>query len=280
MFLSTTLIENLIREDLPYSDLTTETMGISEHPAVMEFSARYACTLAGMDEASTILRHLGANVEPLEKNGTTLAAGTLVLRAKGSAGVLHAGWKVAQNMMEHAVGIATRTHEMVIKGRSINPDLIIACTRKCVPGAKTISLNAIQAGGGTVHRLGLSESFLLFDNHTAFFNSEDHLLATLKKAVIAQPERKLVVECDDLDYAMKVAACGIDVIQFDKVPPSSLQNWVMQLKKRFAHLTIAAAGGINIESIQAYAKTGIDIAVTSFIYTGKPLDIAVTIKPL
>ncbi|MFM2480301.1 ModD protein [Celerinatantimonas sp. YJH-8] len=278
MFISNTLIDQLIREDMPYSDLTTDVMGIANEPAMMEFSARYACTLAGLDEATAILRQLGATVECLADNGMTVAAGTPILQAFGSAGVLHAGWKVAQNLMEHAVGIATRTHEMVSRGRQINPNLVIACTRKCVPGAKTLSMNAVQAGGGTPHRLGLSESFLLFENHSTFFNDEASLFKALKSAVDMQPERKLVVECEDLAYAIKVAECGVGVIQFDKISPAQLQDWVPQLKARFPHLAIAAAGGINIESISKYAATGIDVAVTSFVYTGNPMDIAVKIK--
>lgn len=277
MFISDLLVNHLIEEDMPYGDVTTEVMGIAHLPGVMEFKARYDCVLAGIEEAAAVLEKLGAKIEQHAAKGDHLKAGTPIMTARASAQILHAGWKVAQNIMEHACAIATRTHDMVSQGKAINPDLVIACTRKCFPTGKTISMNAIQAGGGTPHRLGLSETFLLFGNHSAFIDSHKQLLSALRQAVMLQPERKLVVECTDLEFARQAARCGAGVIQFDKVPAAQLKSWVPELKSEFPALKIAAAGGVNAKTVQDIAATGIDIVVTSSIYTGKPMDIEVKI---
>jgi molybdenum transport protein len=274
------LIDRLISEDVPYGDLTTESMGISGIAGEMTFRARFDCILSGADEAEKILRKLEAEVQVSARNGANLKAGDHIMTARADAGILHMGWKVAQNIMEHATGIATRTFTMVEKGRRINPYLVVACTRKSFPGAKTICLNAVQAGGGTPHRLGTSETFLLFGNHSSFFRNEDELFKALKNAAMSQPEKKLTVECETLEYAQKAAENGAGVIQFDKVKPDKLQQWIPLLRKKYPNITLEAAGGINIETVEEYAKTGIDVAVTSFVYTGKPMDIEVEIKPL
>lgn len=278
MIIHDSLIERLIAEDVPYGDITTESMGISAMAGVMEFRARYACTAAGVDEAAAVLGYLGADVTAHTDNGRALAPGTLIMTAEGSAGVLHAGWKAAQNIMEHAVGIATRTRAMVDKGRAVNPNLVVACTRKSFPGGKTICMNAVQAGGGVPHRLGTSETFLLFDNHSAFFEDEGSVLKALKRASLQLPEKKLNVECATLDFAVKAAEHGAGILQFDKVQPDMLGKWIPELRRRFPHAVLAAAGGINTETIEAFASTGIDVAVTSFVYTGRPMDIEVRIR--
>lgn len=280
MLIHDDLIERLLHEDVPYGDLTTESMGISGVPGVMEFRARFDCVIAGVREAKLILKKLGAQVEMFADTGDRLQAGDPIMAARADAGVLHMGWKVAQNVMEYAAGIATRTAEMVEKGRRVNPDLVVACTRKSFPGGKTICLNAVTAGGGTPHRLGVSETFLLFENHASFFKSEDELFEALKRAVKRQPEKKLTVECEDLSYAVRAAEAGAGIIQFDKVKPDKLSEWVPELRGRFAHLVIEAAGGVNTDTVGQYAATGIDVAVTSYVYTGKPTDIEVRILPI
>lgn len=280
MLIHNELTERLLKEDVPYGDVTTEELGISDIPGVMEFRARYGCTAAGVSESEKILKSLGADVQVHRKSGAELSAGDLIMTARADAGALHMGWKVAQNIMEHATAIATRTSEMVRAGRRINPNLVVACTRKSFPGGKTICLNAVKAGGGTPHRLGTSETFLLFSNHASFFSSEDALFSALEKAAVQQPEKKLTVECDTLEYALRAAGAGAGIIQFDKVKPDKLREWIPALRAGYPHLVLEAAGGVNTETVAEYAGTGIDVAVTSYVYTGKPMDIEVTIRPI
>jgi len=279
MLIHDSLIERLVSEDVPYGDVTTEALGLTNISGVMEFGTRFDCVVAGVAEAEAILKKLGADVKVSAKSGDHLAKKTHIMTAKANAGILHMGWKVAQNIMEHATAIATITNEMVTLGRRINPNLVVACTRKSFPGGKTICLNAAIAGGGTPHRLGTSESFLLFSNHASFFKDESSLFAALKKAVIFQPEKKIAVECETFEYAMRAAEAGVGILQFDKVLPEKLHIWIPKLKREFPHIIIEAAGGVNTKTIEDYASTGIDVAVTSYVYTGKPMDIEVVITP-
>jgi len=274
------LIEKLLMEDVPYGDVTTEALGITEKQGIMEFGSRFDCVVAGVAEAEALLKKLGADVVVKAPSGSLLNKKEPIMTAKASAGLLHAGWKVAQNIMEHASGIATRTHEMISKGRKINPDIVLACSRKSFPGGKTLCLNAVAAGGGIPHRLGTSETFLLFSNHASFFDDQNALFVALEKAVKLQPEKKLAVECETLEYAQRAADAGAGVIQFDKVLPDKLCVWIPTLRNEFPHVTLAAAGGVNIQTIESYAATGIDVAVTSCVYSGNPMDIEVKIRPI
>ncbi len=273
------LIERILTEDLPYGDITTEAMGISHIKGIMEFRARFDCVLGGVAEACAVLKKAGAVPEVILPAGSRVKAGTLFLTATGTAGQLHAGWKVSQNIMEYASGIATRTREIVDNAKKGNPAVVVACTRKSFPGAKTICMNAVEAGGAVPHRLGLSETFLLFDNHKAFFKSEAEANAALEKACASLPEKKPAVEADSLDAALRAAGAGAGNIQFDKVKPETLGEWVKLIKAEYPGIVIAAAGGVNASNAEEYARTGIDVAVTSSVYWGKPADIEAVMRP-
>ena len=276
--ISGTQIEVLLNEDVPYGDLTTTAMGIADKPGFMAFATRSNVVVAGVEEAAAVLRRLGLEVDVCHRSGDVLLPKTLVLQARGPAGLLHCGWKVAQNLLEYCSGIATRTHDMVVKGRAVNPHLQIAATRKNFPGTKSLSAKAVLAGGGIIHRLGLSESFLLFDNHHNFFSSHAQLFAAVAAARRKLPEKKICVEVKNFEDAVQFAQAGAHVLQFDKNSPEELREWIPRIREKYPVIVIAAAGGVNADNIQNYARTGIDLVVTSWVYFGKPADIAVCIQ--
>ena len=151
------------------------------------------------------------------QDGDVLSAKTVFLRAEGRADRIHAVYKVAQNVMEYASGIATRTRAMVEAAQSVNPDCRVVTTRKHFPGTKRLSLLAVEAGGGLVHRTGLSESILIFDQHRVFSTDFAERLQTLRRL---DPERKVAVEVGDVDEGVRAADLGADILQCDKMSPA------------------------------------------------------------
>ena len=152
--MNTTEIESLLREDAPYFDLTSSLLDLEPIAAEMLFSPREALTVCGSEEAETIFSLLDADAELLVQSGEKAEAGQPVLRVGGSAERLHMGWKVAQNILEHFSGIATRTRSMVHSARESGRAVEVCGTRKHLPGIKRLSLKALVAGGGYPHRIG------------------------------------------------------------------------------------------------------------------------------
>src|SRR3954471_18910077 len=93
----------------------------------------------------------------------------------GSASALHAGWKAAQTLVEWASGIASGVRVIVDAARAKRPDIVVACTRKAVPLTRGLSIKAVRAGGGVMHRTGLSDTVLLFAEHRAFLPEMDEV---------------------------------------------------------------------------------------------------------
>ncbi|NTW00714.1 MAG: ModD protein [Oscillochloris sp.] len=266
-------ITQLIREDVPYLDLTTYTLGIGDLPGAISYAPRHPAVIAGTEEAARLLTLCGATVTLTMPSGGQADLGEVVLAAEGPAQSLHRGWKVALNLLEYVSGIATRARELVDTARQVNPSVTIATTRKVFPGTKALALKGILAGGAIPHRLGLSETILIFPQHQVFLGGLEGLCQTLRALKQAGREHKLGVEVESLEDALAVAQAGADLIQFDKITAAELCQVVQVLRPQFPALTIVAAGGLTGANIQVFAATGVDVLVTTWPYFGKPVDI-------
>lgn len=272
-------IDRFIEEDVPYGDLTTSLLGIGALQGKMTFTARNKTVVCGTEEAARVLEKCGAEVTCRLQSGTAVEPGVAILSAGGYAESLHAGWKVALNILEYASGIATGTRNIVNLARAVNPGVSIVTTRKSFPGTKKVVIKAIMAGGALPHRLGLSESILVFRQHTAFCGGLDGFLETIASLKAKAPEHKIIVEAESAEDAMKIAAAGVDIIQLDKFPVDKLSLLVQQIHKEAPGVKISVAGGINEENAADYAAAGVDIIVLSAVYFGTPSDIGVIIHP-
>lgn len=275
--LTETEIDRLIEDDVPYGDLTTRLTGIADKPGKIAFAARDPLTLSGVEEAARIFAKLGAAIDFTAAAGTTAAPGALLLSAHGPAAALHAGWKVSQILMEWTSGIATATAAIVAAARSAKPGIGVAVTRKSAPFAKKLALKAVLAGGGGVHRFGLSDSVMLFAEHRAFLETD--LANAVAQLRMRAPEHVVAVEVSTMDEAM--AAQAADVIQLEKFPPDMVRALCARIGKRAeGRPVIAAAGGVNAQNAAAYAAAGADVLVTSAPFQAKPTDIQVRLAAL
>jgi len=276
---SRTELEALLRDDVPNGDLTTESLGIAHAAGEMTLKARDAMVLAEVESAAALLETIGCRVSLQARSGNRLDSGDTILTAHGNAGSLFAGWKVAQTLIETWSGVATAARAIVDAARGVSPHVVIGCTRKHVPGTKSFAVRAVRAGGATIHRLGLSETVLVFSQHRDFLRDQP-LSALARKLRAMAPEQKLIIEVTSLDEAKAAGEAGFDVIQIDKLSPAK----VTEIVSTFAAMThrpmISATGGINADNAAAYAKTGVDMLVTSAPYFGRPCDVKVAIRPI
>ena len=279
VFFSNSEIEAWINEDAPLVDLTSHLLGIGAQPAALTVRARQAVCVALTEEAGRLFTMLGAEVSLLAPSGCRLDKGEILLSVRGPADALHRGWKVAMNLLEHACGVATRTAGMVEKVRlAANIPLLI--TRKHLPGVKKVLIKSILAGGAVPHRLGLSETILIFENHLNVLGGWSRLPELIGGMRAAACEKKIMVECDTLAQALQAIDAGADGIQFDKASPAQLMDWCEQIKARSPGIAVLAAGGIRPENVEDYALSGVHGLVLSSVYHAPPADLEVRIVAL
>lgn len=277
-------IDAFIEEDVPYIDLTCEVLGIHNQPGEMEYFTRESCVLAGTDIARRIMRNFDCEALASSKDGQLVSAGQTFFTVRGAAADLHAAWKVCLNVFDHLSAVATKTCSMVDAVHAVNPECEVLTTRKSMPGAKDLLTCAVMAGGAFPHRLGLSETVLVFEQHLAFFGGFNRFVEEMPRIKARCVEKKLFVEAD-AKRAITLARAsaggrGVDGIQLDKVPVSELAELVRRIREINPRITIIAAGGINPQNAGAYAACGVDGLATTAPFTAKPVDMSVRMRPL
>jgi len=270
MMLSDEALARLLDDDVPCLDLTTASLGIGRTPGRLEFRARHAMTVCASEEAARLFALAGATAEVAAASGAALVRNDLLLEAYGGAASLHHAWKTAQTLIEWASGIASAAAAMVAAARPVP----VACTRKNVPGTKAISVKAVRAGGATMHRLGLSETLLVFQEHRLYLDEPP--AATIARLHAAEPEKKVVVEVTDIQEALRWGAAGADVLQLEKFSVEDVVACRAALADAGHGARLAVAGGVRVDNAGAYAAAGADLLVTSAPYSAPPKDVQVT----
>ncbi|MGK3933824.1 hypothetical protein ABI069_14675, partial [Enterococcus faecium] len=81
-----------------------------------------------------------------------------------------------------------------------------------------------------MHRLGLSETILVFPEHRVFLG-EEPLATTALRLRSAAPEKKLVIEVTSHEEGLAAADAGFDVIQTEKFSPVDLARLAAALTR-------------------------------------------------
>ena len=266
-----------IGEDLPYFDLTTSLQGIRKN-AVLTILPREDVTVSCVDVAARIAQLLDCEAQIYVPNSAVAATKEPIVKISGSYDNVHKVWKLAQICLEYACKIASYARAMKEAAKSVNPKCEILATRKSFPFAKKFCLKAVLEGGCGIHRLNLSDSVLFFKNHIKAYDSYDEFLAQISTFKAKAPERKIAVECENLDDCEALLRAGTDVVQCDKFTSGAVKQAVDLRDKIAPNAALVASGGINLKNAREFASTGADALVTSAMYTQGMADITAVLE--
>lgn len=261
-----TQIERWLREDVGHHDVTNEVPGETTGRLV----ATEAGVAAGLDAAVAVFEYLDVDVTPRVDVGERVEPDETVLTVDGAASAMLRGERVAVNVLGHASGVATRTRAAVDAARTVSDQVTVAGTRKTTPGLRGVEKRAIVAGGGDTHRLDLSHMVMVKDNHVAelgLVGAVEHLRER------ASFTTKVEVEVERPEDGPRAAAAGADVVLFDNMSPAATTEGVQHLQRADATALTEASGGITLETVPAYAETGVDvISMGSLTHSADALD--------
>ncbi len=267
------VIEEWLKEDVGYYDLTTKALRIGSRKAQAEVILREKAFLCGIHEATKVYMMAGADeVELVEEERWDEG---VVLRARGFAADLHKAWRVAQNVIAVASGVATYTRRMVEEAKKHNPNVKVIVVRKAPPG-RWLYYRGALCGGASLHRTSLSDTVVLFKNHVNFLGFEE-ALKRLKESDLVW-DKKVVIEVESLEEALKAVDYGFEMIQVDHKSPKELREIYEKVKEKNPKVKVLAAGGIKLENVKDYAF--VDAILTSAPYWAKPIDVTTKIVPL
>jgi nicotinate-nucleotide pyrophosphorylase (carboxylating) len=242
-------VERWLTEDLGHHDVTNDLPGTTTGRLV----AREAGVAAGLEAASAVFDYLDLSVETPAESGERVGDGEVALRVEGPTRDVLRGERVAANVAGHASGIATRTRRALERAREVDDDVRVAGTRKTAPGLRGVEKRAIAAGGGDTHRLDSSHMVMVKDNHIAELGLERAIERLSERASFTT---RIEVEIERPEAAVEAADAGADIVLFDNLEPTALERGVALLPE---DVLAEASGSITLETIPAYAETGVDI---------------------
>jgi molybdenum transport protein len=273
-------INQLIHEDLPFYDLTSLSVKLGSKVAGISFSTRHETVICGTEEVLKIFEKFHITPTLISISGEQIEAGIKFLEGEGLARNIHAIYRTAANLMEFASGIATRMKKLIEAAHEVAPGIAIATTRKTIPFTRKIAIKAIRSGGGQVHRLGLSDSILVFDHHVKFLGGLESLMKKMAEIKNRSEGKAIAVEAKNEKEAILIANTDADILQLDKMEPGNIKTLVAEVRKINQRIRIAATGNFDMENVKEHAATGVDFLVTSSPYYGKPADFQVNIEPM
>ncbi|WP_298979173.1 carboxylating nicotinate-nucleotide diphosphorylase [uncultured Psychrobacter sp.] len=264
------LVQAALVEDLGRrGDVTSQATIPAERQAKLQIRARQAGVICGMDVARLSFAAVDEQIEFVAQihDGERVAAGTVLAIVSGNARHLLTAERTALNFLTHLSGIATATQQIVDSVAEYPAQ--ITCTRKTIPGLRTLQKYAVRCGGGRNHRLGLDDAILIKDNHIAI--AGDIQTAIKQAQDFAGHLIPIEVEVDTLEQLQLALDAGVNLVLLDNMSPDTLSEAVAMCQ---GHAKTEASGGITPETVQAAAKTGVDfIAMGYLTHSTTALDI-------
>lgn len=275
-FTLTPFVERALEEDIGRrGDITSYATVPATLTATLDIVNRDAGVIAGIELAKIAFSLIDPTIQFTShiQDGETAAPGTILATVSGNARNLLTAERTALNFLTHLSGIATETRKIVDLVAGTGAE--ITCTRKTIPGLRTLQKYAVRAGGGRNHRLGLDDAILIKDNHIAIAGGIEAALKNAK--AVAGHLIPLEVEVDTLSQLEEVLAIGVDLVLLDNMPPEVLKKAVEMCRGK---ARTEASGGITPESVRAVAETGVDfIAMGWLTHSAPSLDIGLDYHP-
>lgn len=266
------IIENALQEDIGKGDITTNLVISKTANMQANFVARENCMVCGIEVLENIFARAKGKVKfkRLVKEGTFVKANTQIFQISGNAKFILSHERVALNLLQRMCGVATITKKYVdeVKGTKAK----ILDTRKTMPTLRMLDKYAVFTGGGVNHRYCLNDAILIKDNHIAISGNISKAIALAKNG--NKKKLKLEVECDNLNQLKLALQAGVDVILLDNMNNTQLEKAVELRNKIAKNIKLEASGGVNLKTVKAIAKTGIDyISVGALTHSAPNIDI-------
>ena len=244
-------VQATLAEDLgPGGDITSAAVIPAAARFIGTMASRDAITVAGLPIAEAFFRHLDPDVviERQVEDGTSVSAGTDLLRLSGKARAMLTAERSALNTVQHLSGIATMTAAYVAAIAGTGATLLD--TRKTIPGLRLVEKYATRMGGAQNHRMGLWDAAMIKDNHVAVAGGIGPAATAAREAGIA----RIIVEVDALDQIEPALAAGATHLLLDNMNPAQLAEGVARVAGR---VPTEASGGVRLDTIRAIAESGV-----------------------
>ena len=244
------LIEAALKEDCPSGDLTTQLLGLPQKLGYARLIAKEDLIISGTELFEKTIASLDPHMEIQWsfKDAEMVYKNQIVAVIRGDLIPLLRAERVALNFLGHLSGIASLTRCFVkeVEGTGCK----ILDTRKTTPGYRIIEKLAVRHGGGENHRLHLSDTVLVKENHIYLSGGLKNVIGRLQKHRLQNIE----VEVTNPSTAQEAAHAGATRLLLDNM---SNQDIAACIKKTPSEIILEASGNMGIERVRSVAELGV-----------------------
>jgi nicotinate-nucleotide pyrophosphorylase (carboxylating) len=270
------LIDAALQEDLGDGDHSSLCCIPADAKGKAVLKVKQDGVLAGVAVAEKLFKYKkpSANFIRHKNDGDEMNYGEIAFEVETYVHTILQCERLVLNIMQRMSGIATNTKQYTNKLKGYKTKLLD--TRKTTPNFRLLEKEAVCIGGGFNHRFGLYDMIMLKDNHIDYCGGIEQAIDRAHDYVQRyNPRLKIEVETRSIEDVKKVLAAGkgkIHRIMLDNYKPEIVKQAVELIGENFE---IEASGGINLDTIQQYAETGVDfVSVGGLIHQAKSLDMS------
>jgi len=272
------LIEIAIREDLGSGDHSSLACIPADKIGKAYCVAKQDGVIAGIELAGYIFKRIDSDIvyHPLKKDGDTIKSGDRIFEVIGSDISILTSERLVLNFMQRLSGITTMSYNINLLLKDYHTTVLD--TRKTTPGMRLLEKWAVKIGGCDNHRIGLYDMIMLKDNHIDFAGGiKQAIEKTHQYLKFKGLNLPIEVETRSLEEVQQVLEIGgINRIMLDNFTPELLAEAIKLIDKRFE---TEASGGITMDTITAFAATGVDfISVGALTHSAKSIDLSMKVE--
>lgn len=267
-------IKTALEEDVRDGDHSTLSCIPADKKGKAILKIKEKGILAGIEVAKDIFLYMepAAEITIYKKDGEEVNVDDIAFEVVATIHTILKAERLVLNIMQRMGGIATLTN--IYANKIKNYPTQILDTRKTTPNFRWFEKRAVVIGGGHNHRMGLYDMIMLKDNHIDYCGGIEKAIEKaneyLKKNNLNIP---IEVETRSIEDVQRVVAVGnVQRIMLDNFTPEKIIESLKIIDKKFE---TEASGGIHLESIESFAKTGVDfISVGSIIHHAVSMDMS------
>ena len=267
------MIEQFVKEALA-EDVGRGDLYALVEPAVASSAkiiAKSQGVVAGQKYVNALCKIENIQVTWLKNDKDVFHVGNVIAEFAADSHALLRCERTILDMLLHASSIATLTRKYadIIKPYGVK----LLDTRKTRPLLRVFEKYATRCGGAVNHRMGLDDSLMIKDTH---LKTIINLPAYIAKAREVIPfTAKIEVEAETLWLAQEAMKAACDIIMCDNMTPAQIEEVVAFRDENYGHILLEASGNISLDTIEMYAKTGVDaISSGALIHQANWIDLS------
>ena len=271
-----TLIDNAFKEDIGDGDHSTFSCIPSDKNGKAVLKIKQDGVLAGVEVAKKIFAYKQPTsvFTALKKDGDVMNNGEHAFEVLSKVHTILKCERLVLNCMQRMSGIATLTRKYVEKIAGYKTRILD--TRKTTPNFRLLEKEAVRIGGADNHRFGLYDMIMLKDNHIDYCGGIENAINRAYEYVKeSKPGLKIEIEARNVDDVQTIIDAGknkVFRIMLDNFTPADILQALKLINGAFE---TEASGGISLNNIEEFAKTGVDyISIGALIHQATSVDLS------